>query len=199
MSVTLNDSKRCIAFICPFCYELYEKEFNIFEFSGTVEFSCLSGCAKSCMKISREKSKFQILIECPVCGEAHSFNVSLQSFIKKDLITFSCPEWNIDIFFLGEKEKVTKKAADAHSKLLQTEDEIDFFLDEAELIYEISELLNEFIKDNKISCSCGKSTVELRFKDGAISLFCTSCKNHTEIMPTHDVLESLYEFDKFTF
>ncbi len=102
---------RYIAYICPLCMQINMKNINIFEFSShsPLELLCdVDECFEECVYIFRSKDKFKIEIECPVCGEAHSFNISSSGFIFKDLLTFKCPESNIDIFFIGDKNSVEK-------------------------------------------------------------------------------------------
>lgn len=109
MSVTLNKVSRYIAYICPLCMQINTKSVNIFKISSSspIEFLCsFDDCLEECVYISRLKDKFKIEIECPVCGEIHIFKISSSGFLFKDLLTFKCPESNIDIFFVGDNENV---------------------------------------------------------------------------------------------
>lgn len=126
MSFTLNDLKRYIAFICPDCYEICERDINIFECSSYLELSCPEECNEGCISISRDRDKFKTFIECPACGDTHTFDISLQSFMQKNNVFFSCPEWNVKIFFLSKDAKaVHKEALVTRSVLLEIEKEFD--------------------------------------------------------------------------
>ena len=126
MSCTLNHLKRYMAFICPDCYEICERDINIFECSSFFEASCPSECSESCISISRDKGKFKVFIECPACGDTHTFDISVQSFMQKNNIFFSCPEWNLRIFFLGkDKKSVHDEANLSRLMLLEIEKEFD--------------------------------------------------------------------------
>lgn len=115
MSVKLNNLSRSIAYICPFCMQINTKNINIFEFSShtPLKFLCeYDDCGEKCLYISRTKDKFKIDVECPVCEDVHSFIISSSGFLFKDLLTFKCPESNIDIFFIGDNEKVEKAVSE---------------------------------------------------------------------------------------
>ena len=109
MSVTINNAMRYIAYICPFCFEINRKNINTFEVSSDNPFFILCSsdeCNEECGAILNTKDGFKIDFECPICGENHIFRISSSGFLFKNLLTLTCPEANIDIFLIGEKEKV---------------------------------------------------------------------------------------------
>ncbi len=201
MANTINDSKRYIAYICPFCSEINRQNINIFQLSAIspLEFLCQSeACLEECFSISRIKDKFKITVECPACGDVHTFKISTQSFLFKDLITFSCPECNINIFFAGKKDKVEKSVTENCDKISQISEQFDFFTEEINIMYKIIDKLHLLIGKHKISCSCGSVEIFPDVSNGVIALTCCECGKNVFIQPDELSLEFLENSDGFT-
>ena len=105
----LLDYKRVVAYICPFCSNLSTRKLSLFNFSGgtDVKLICpVNGCHEECASIHQGKNKYRIDIECPLCGETHTHTIKPVSFWNKRLVTYKCPETNVDIFYIGEHDAV---------------------------------------------------------------------------------------------
>lgn len=201
MSVMLNNSKRYLAYICPFCSEITNKEINIFDFSSSSPIQLLCGdsdCLEECVLISRNKDKFKIVIECAACGDVHTFNISSSGFLLKELLTFSCPETNINIFFAGEKSKVEASVEENKINFSNLSKQFDMLTEELNVVYRIADKLYYLINENKIHCSCGSNNILPDMSDGGIVLMCTDCKNHIIINPDEENLIKLENSDGFT-
>ena len=83
MSVTINNALRYIAYICPICFKINRETANTFEISSASPFilNCYDlECEDDCGAIFKTKDGFKIDLECPVCGDTHTFRLSSSGF-----------------------------------------------------------------------------------------------------------------------
>lgn len=197
MSVVFNNF--IIAFVCPVCFELYEKEVNIFELYSGLSLTCASACVSDSVTVAHKGDKLKITVECPICSDVHTFYVSISGVMKKELISFSCPEHgSAKILFLGQPDAVHKDALaslDISSYIDELDDELclDYIIDNG-----IEERL-DFLSDNGgLQCSCGSTDIEIEDLPDALSLVCRACGNTIRLPYTGETLEALSR-DKFIF
>lgn len=191
----LVDLKRIVAYICPFCSNISSKALSVFNFSGAekVQLICPThGCHETCVYITQKNSKYKLDIECPLCGETHSYSISKESFWNKPLITYKCPIAGIDIFFAGERKEVEKtldENSDVYSDVMDDLDEEEN--SPFDLLYAIVERLH-YLKDNhKISCTCGSEDAEFNIVNGNIIITCARCRKSKIIEPSEENLIGL--------
>lgn len=184
---------RIIAYICPYCSELNNREFNIFEFSGgkTISLSCSKKkCGEECVIIRPVKNKYTIALECPVCGETHKFTVSENALWNRSIITFCCPSSSsTEILFIGKRQPVLNKL-----KNIEMEDVIDTFDDFTEysnLMYRVIERIDMLLRTEGIHCMCGNSDIIPTISDNGIILECGKCKAKMLIEITQESLDKL--------
>lgn len=102
----LVDLKRIVAYICPFCSNMSSKSLSIFNFSGKdkVQLICPThGCHETCVTIAEKHDKYKFDIECPICGDNHSYTTTKENFWNKPLLTYKCPVAGIDVFLPVKK------------------------------------------------------------------------------------------------
>ena len=127
----LVDLKRIVAYICPFCSNMSSKSLSIFNFSGKdkVQLICPThGCHETCVTIAEKHDKYKFDIECPICGDNHSYTTTKENFWNKPLLTYKCPVAGIDVFFAGEKdlvENMLNENTDMFSDILDEFDDDD--------------------------------------------------------------------------
>ncbi|MCD8180128.1 MAG: hypothetical protein LUF26_01420 [Firmicutes bacterium] len=191
----LVDLKRIVAYICPFCSNISSKALSIFNFSGSekVQLICPThGCHETCVYITQKGSKYKLDIECPLCGETHTYSISKENFWNKPLITYKCPVAGIDIFFAGERREV-EKTLDENSDVYS--DVMDDFDDDDDppfdLMYAIIERLHHLKDNHKISCVCGSSDAEFNIVNGNIVITCARCRRSRVIEPSEENLIGL--------
>lgn len=193
----LVELKRTVAYICPFCSNISSKILSVFNFSGAarVKLICPThGCHETCVSIHPNKNtKYKIDIECPLCGETHSYTVSYENFWHKKLLTYKCPAAGIDIFFIGERQEVERILNESNDSFagimddLDTENETDTF----NIIYEMIERLHTLMDHHKVSCTCGSEDHAMTVTDGNIVLTCRRCKNSKVIETNEENLTRL--------
>ena len=198
----ISDTGRFMAYFCPACSEICKDEVNAFMFSGTdsVKFVCKSDiCGEDCVSISRSKDKIVVSVECSVCGQTHTYRISLQSFLTKDIITFACPECNIKIFFIGKQTFVERALEENYDSISEFQEELDDFKEEIGTIYDIVDLVYAMIQDKDIVCSCGSTDITPDVVPEGLVLSCKACGKRVVLPVTEETLEHLENADKFEF
>lgn len=188
----LIDYSSTVAYVCPECGQVSGKDINIFEFSGAKSVFCCfdKRCGTKCVSVRKRKEKYIFDIECPVCGETHTFPISCVNFWERDFLTFLCPVSDAEIFFKGNSEEIKAAIEDLSSK--------NTVSDEENVLYDMLEELYFLSADNSILCECGNKHIEISVLDGAVALVCKKCgaakiieinaKNHKEISNADSII-----------
>ena len=139
--------------------------------------------------ITRDE-KIKLTVPCILCGESHSFVVSQEILLNRDLSKLSCPYSGVDIAFIGEKEAIdvelerTGRELSAIMAGLEAEDVSELQpqeMNEEEIlpdpsVYDtIRFVLKDLEADGQVKCPCGKGGYDLRFSDDGIQAYCESC------------------------
>lgn len=179
-----------VAYRCPECNTTVYGYVGKFALSASLlRLKC--SCGHSAMDIAvTGDGKIKLSVPCIFCKQNHSFTVSQGIFFGRDIFILSCPYTNMDIAFIGEKEKTD-------AALLRSQEEIEKLLtgfeaksiselqpedmDEDEIlpdpvIYDtIRFLVKDLEAEGKIDCPCHSGTYELRFCKEGIEVYCPEC------------------------
>ncbi len=139
--------------------------------------------------ITRDE-KIKLTVPCVLCGDSHSFVVSPEILLGRELSKLSCPYSGVDIAFIGEEALIepelsrTEKELTAIMTGLEAEDVSDLQpkeMNEDEIlpdpgVYDtIRFVLKDLEADGRVVCPCGKGGYDLRFSDEGIQAYCESC------------------------
>ena len=196
----LVDLKRTVAYICPVCSNLSSKKISVFDFSGDdrLDLICPThGCHEECAVIAVKGDKYNIAIECPLCGDRHTYTSKQASFWNKKLLTYKCSAAAIDIFFAGEKDEVQQAindSVDIEAELFQQDifdnlsptHSYDF-----SLMLEIRGRIDELTQKKRIHCRCGSDKIEKYVDDDIITLQCTHCRRVKTLEVSNETLTRL--------
>ncbi len=179
-----------IAYRCPECGEMvFGLALKLALDSKLIRLKC--ACGKSALDITvTNDKKIRLSVPCVFCKDNHNFVVTQSIFFERDLFYFNCPYANIDIGFLGEKEKIDE-AIEANAKTLtkliadmgaETLDELQpMDMDEDEILPDaaVYDLIRFVVKDleaeGKIDCPCHSGCYDIRYAPGGIQAFCEEC------------------------
>lgn len=197
----LVDLKRTVAFICPMCSRISSKRISIFDFSGDdkVNLICPTpNCHEHCATIATKGQKYNISIECPLCGDKHSYAIKRDHFWHKHLIAYKCPAAGMNVFFAGDRvdvEKAVDDSANTYSDTLSDWSDIDTIdeggEDDYSLIYEIVDRIRSLSNAHKLSCRCGSIDIDIGVATGGIMLQCKRCRRNKVIELSEDTLTRL--------
>ena len=104
--MVLNNIQTHIAYRCPACGTAVMGFVGKFALSaGMVRLKC--SCTESHLDINvTSDKKLRLTVPCVFCKKSHSFTLSQTIFFERDSFLLNCPYSNMDIAFIGEKEKV---------------------------------------------------------------------------------------------
>lgn len=188
--MVLNPGQTHVAYRCPECGCAVYGFVGKFALSaGMLRLKCT--CGKSAMDISvTQDKKVRLSVPCIFCKQNHSFVVSTSIFFERDIFLLNCPYSNMDICFIGEKEKCdneVKRTGEELERLLadlEAEKLSDIQpqdMDEEEVlpdptVYDtIRFLVKELEYDGGVECPCDEGEYDLRFCSEGIQVYCKKC------------------------
>lgn len=179
-----------IAYRCPECGTVIYGFVGKFALSANLlRIKCSCGHSALDINITND-GKIRISAPCLFCKQNHNFIVSQSIFFGRDVFLLNCPYANMDICFIGSKEKIDGELSRSQAELerllsdLEAESIKDVQptdLDEEEIlpdptIYDmIRFLVKELEEDEKIECPCHSGSYDIRFCSEGIEVFCTEC------------------------
>ena len=198
----ITELERSILYFCPDCSAVSTKKVSAFGISGQTphtEYCSNTHCNKTLIDFVFKKNKYHISIECPVCGDKHSFNITQKTMWSKDFFILNCPSSGFGILFVGKDEKRLMAEYYAQNELIagiiaEGDEEFEKF----DIIFEIVEVLNELAREDAINCSCGSNKICINLKEDNIELLCQECGIHSKLPANVDTLDMLEEIDSFT-
>ncbi len=186
-----NKKERLIAYRCSSCGAAVLGTVGRFALSADMlRLKC--GCEKPSVldiNVTRDE-KLKLTIPCLLCGESHSFVVSQEILLERELAKLSCPYSGVDIAFVGDKEAIdpelqrTEKELSAIMAGLEVDDiselqpkemSEDELLPDPSVYDAIRFVLKDLEAEGKVECPCGKGGYDLRFSDEGIQAYCESC------------------------
>ena len=188
--MVLNNIQTHIAYRCPACGTAVFGFVGKFALkAGMVRLKCSCGESHLDINVTADK-KLRLTVPCVFCKKGHSFTLSQTIFFERDSFLLNCPYSNMDIAFIGEKEKVdenvlrtgeelTRLLSDLEAESLKEIQPQD--LDESDVLPDptVYDALRFLVKDleaeGKVDCPCHKGEYDLRFSPEGIQVFCSDC------------------------
>lgn len=191
----LLDSNRIVAAVCPECTALSKVKLSVFSFSGKKNIKMLckdEDCSAAIWEIREIKDKYKISVNCPACDETHNYTMTKRNFWGKKYFSFSCPAWEVGIFYVGDDERYIDKQMDIQDDSIS--DMLSGFInvdDSFEIMYDLIECINDIAKSNNVKCTCKNPDVTMCIDGDKIVLRCKNCNNKKIILPTEKNIDDL--------
>lgn len=191
----IKEFRTSISYVCPYCSSITVKDLNIFSLSSESQNTQLcedeTGCRAVCANIQPKKNTYEIVINCPVCEDRHSFNINKVRFWKKDKpIILKCPESGIGILFIGDHDEILRLIEHQESSIL-LESGAYSIPEDLNVVFQIVERINNLSKNRLVYCSCGSHAISVGIDQGEILLNCRECGNIKSIPTTEEQLNQL--------
>lgn len=180
-----------IAYRCPECGTLIYGFVGKFALSANLlRIKCSCGHSALDLNITNDK-KIRISAPCLFCKQNHSFVVSENIFFGRDIFLLNCPYANMDICFIGSKEKVDKETerqveelqrllsdleAESIKDIQPTDLEEDEILPDPSVYDTLRFLIKELEAEGKIDCPCHSGVYNLRYAKDGIEVYCEECE-----------------------
>ena len=189
-NMVITPKETHIAYRCPSCGDLIYGFVGKFALAaGMVRLKC--SCGESYLDATAtQDGKMRLSVPCLFCKQNHNYTVSQSIFFGRDIFLLNCPYSNMDICFIGDKEKCDAEADRTGKELqrllldLEAEELKDIQpqdVDEEEVlpdptVYDaIRFLIKELEADGKIDCPCHSGSYDLRFCKEGIQVYCPTC------------------------
>lgn len=197
----LNSKETTLAYRCPVCGKFIFGMVGLFTLSGDlIKLKC--DCGGSELKIAYTADrKLRITVPCLFCPDPHTYVISSGAFFDRELLALTCTYSNLDVCFIGEKEKVSQAATNADDELLDLleeagfdgledflmgkgqiggEDNVDedYRIDYAQIEEVVRFMLVELAEEGDIHCDCHKGDTaryDFEFQGDAVRIFCHTC------------------------
>lgn len=179
-----------IAFRCPECASVVYGFVGRFALKANLlRLKCSCGGSALDINITND-NKIRLSVPCIFCKQNHNFVVSRSIFFERDKFMFNCPYTNMDIAFIGSKEKVDEEVERSGREIenllkgLELENISDIQpveMDEEEIlpdatVYDtVRFVVKELEADGKIDCPCHSGEYDLRFSGEGIEVYCKEC------------------------
>lgn len=182
-----------IAYRCPHC------NLTVFGFVGKfalaadmLKLKCPCGKSELTMTYTAEK-KIRLTVPCLFCAGEHQYVVTQSLFFERDLFLLNCSYTNMDICFIGDKEKIDEALIENEKELHRllenlglssmeelrgasdTEDDDLPYLNDAQIYDIIRFLIADLSEEGEISCPCGSGQYDCEVVAGGIRVFCPEC------------------------
>lgn len=188
--MVLNPGQTHIAYRCPDCGTVVYGFVGRFALAaGMVRLKC--PCEKSALDISvSSDGRVRLSVPCLFCKQKHNYVVAQNIFFARELFLLNCPYTNMDICFIGDKEKTDAELDRTAQELerllsnLEAEELSDIQPQDAPeeealpdpTVYDaIRFLLKELEADGRVDCPCHDGSYELRFCDTGVQVYCERC------------------------
>ena len=166
-------------YICPECSTSSLRTLSAFEIKKKEGLSLLcsnKNCQNDNVLILSSKDKYKIIVDCPICGEEHTFNLSQKTVWNKSFFILNCPQSGFGILFIGKDTELLKKEHNTQAEIIAgivvNNDEI---YDELDILFELVELINTYACENKIHCDCKSDNISISINTDSVSLKCKDC------------------------
>ena len=212
--MVIDSKQTTVAYRCPECGGGVISLVGLFSLSADmIKLKC--SCKKSDMQIvyRREENQMRLTIPCIFCRKPHTYNVSSNMFLSKDIFLLPCPYSDINIGFVGEENRVKAELARTELELLDMLEEngiTDFKslhgdeqdMPDPQVLDVISYIVGELDAEGKIYCKCypeGReplsdgeldrpdSEYEIAVTDEGIEVSCAKC-GAKKVIPTDSML-----------
>ena len=209
--MVITPKETHIAYRCPHCGDLIYGFVGKFALAaGMVRLKC--SCGESYLDATAtQDGKMRLSVPCLFCKQNHNYTVSQSIFFGRDIFLLNCPYSNMDICFIGDKDKCDIEAERTEKELqrllldLEAEELKDIQpqdVDEEEILPDpaVYDTLRFVVKDleaeGRVKCPCSDGRYELRFVDNGVEVYCENCgASYTFTATSPSVAEEYLDID----
>ncbi|CEP68412.1 Uncharacterized [Moorella glycerini] len=164
---------------CPTCGRLEFRGLSLFNFAGSRTWQAECSCGTTLLTISRKKGKnFWLQYHCGMCDCLHINRYTRQELWSRELLTLTCKETELEVGFIGPREKV-QRAVQRHDRTLaEVAQDLGFddYFEEPDVMYQLLSLIYQLAEDGRVSCGCGNENIEIEIFPGHLQLRCEACR-----------------------
>ncbi|MCR1899452.1 hypothetical protein NSA47_10695 [Irregularibacter muris] len=174
------ETQFTIAHRCDECGKIEFYHLSLFQLSGKKPLQLNCSCGHKGINITTRNYKtYWISIPCAVCTTQHIYQISLREILKGEPVILSCHDYDLELCFLGEKNRVEKIVDEYEQDLEDIIDDLgyDDYFENGEIMMECLNLLHDLAEEQGLTCECGMSDVDVNLLPDKIELKCNNCRN----------------------
>jgi hypothetical protein len=171
-------TQKTLALRCPVCGEMEFYALSRFCIGIRKPARIICRCGTCLLSISRKgRDLYRLQIECVMCESKHIITCKSSELWQDKLFTICCADTGMEIGFIGFKEAVMKSVMRTERSIREMAEELgyDKYFNNAEIMYQVLDLLKIMADEGRMSCSCGSSQLEVEVYPDRIELNCPHC------------------------
>lgn len=171
-------TQKTLAIRCPTCGNMDFYALSRFNVGSKRPFRILCQCGTCLLSISRKgRMLYRLHIDCVMCETKHVLNCKSSDIWQDKLFTIVCEDTGMEIGFIGTKDTVMKSVMRTERSIRDMAEELgyDKYFNNAEIMYQVLDLLKIMSDEGRMSCSCGSSQLEVEVYPDHIELNCPNC------------------------
>ncbi|MEW8957760.1 hypothetical protein MHOCP_23860 [Moorella humiferrea] len=168
-----------VAIRCPSCGRLEFRGFSLFDFGGDRMWQIDCSCGTPLMKMEKKKGRtFCLQYRCGMCDGLHLMRLTHGELWARRLLTLTCRETELDVGFIGPREKVQRAVQRHDRSLVEAARDLgyDDFFEEPEIMYQLLSLIYQKAEEGRVRCGCGNENIEVEIFPGHLKLRCQACR-----------------------
>lgn len=171
-------TQKTLALRCPTCGKMDFYALSRFNIGSKKPARILCQCGTCLMSISRKgKDVLYLYVDCVMCEGKHILTCKSSEIWQDKLYTITCEETRMEIGFIGSKDTVMKSVMRTERSIREMAEELGYekYFNNADIMYQILDLLKAMSGEGRMSCSCGSSQLEVEVYPDRIELNCPIC------------------------
>lgn len=164
---------------CPSCGRLEYRGLSLFSFAGGRTWQAVCSCGTPLLTINRKKGRnFWLQYHCGMCDCLHVSHHNRQELWSRDLLTLTCRETELEVGFIGPRDKV-QRAVQRHDRTLaEVARDLGFddYFQESDVMYQLLTLIYQLAEEGRVNCGCGNENIEIEIFPGHLQLRCEACR-----------------------
>jgi len=174
----LISTQTTMALRCPHCGKMDFYALSRFNCSGRSIAKISCECGANLLSICQKgKGLFRLQINCGMCETKHILTLKGEEIWNTDVLPLKCESTEVEIGFIGLKDAVMKSVKKIDRSLREIAEELgyDKYFINADIMYQVLELLRKMADEGQMSCGCGSSQLEVEVYPDRVELFCPHC------------------------
>ncbi|MDD4600286.1 hypothetical protein SDC9_22936 [bioreactor metagenome] len=172
-----------LALYCPRCGKIQKHDISRFALRDSVRIDLACSCGQIQATLTACRHQYLLNIPCLVCQMNHIISLNKKKFWHTNFEKIYCARENLEMGFIGQKEKIEQKIADHKREFDSMVHELDVddygeYIENPPVLLEILNRVHDIAERGHIVCHCGKSAVEINLLPDGIELSCAHCGSH---------------------
>lgn len=181
--------ERHLLIKCQKCGCLESLSITVFSFSGRRPAKLRCSCGAIVLTVlCRAGSTYALHLDCLVCESPHIVTFTAKEFWHNPMLPIVCPSTMVETGFIGNPDRIAHSLSvqKTLSELLPSDDGIDDFFINPDVMYQVLSHLHEIAKSGNLYCECGNDNIEIDLYSDKLELRCPTCDSLSIVYAEND-------------